>query len=68
MPPPAYDHDSAVEARDAEGGAGGDACAAELERRGAVAEAARDFGFAPTVKLEDGIARFVGWFRQHYGR
>jgi UDP-glucuronate 4-epimerase len=33
-----------------------------------ITRAARDFGFAPTVVLEDGIARFVDWFRGHYGR
>jgi len=33
-----------------------------------ITRAARDFGFAPTVTLEDGIARFVNWFRPHYRR
>ena len=33
-----------------------------------ITRAARDFGFAPTTKLEDGIARFVNWFRAHYRR
>ncbi len=33
-----------------------------------ITRAARDFGFAPTVRLEDGIARFVAWFRHHYRR
>jgi UDP-glucuronate 4-epimerase len=33
-----------------------------------ITRAARDFGFQPTVRLEDGIARFVAWFRGHYGR
>ncbi|MDE3115156.1 MAG: NAD-dependent epimerase/dehydratase family protein [Pseudomonadota bacterium] len=32
-----------------------------------ITRASRDFGFAPAVKLEDGIARFVDWFRGHYG-
>ena len=31
-----------------------------------IAKASRDFGFAPTVSLADGISRFVGWFRQHH--
>lgn len=30
-----------------------------------IARAARDFGFAPRVKLEEGIARFVAWFREY---
>ena len=25
-------------------------------------------GFAPTIAIEEGIARFVGWFRGHFGR
>jgi UDP-glucuronate 4-epimerase len=33
-----------------------------------ITRARRDFGFEPSVRLEDGIARFVTWFRQHYGR
>ena len=33
-----------------------------------ITRAARDFGFAPTVKLEDGVARFVSWFRDTYRR
>ncbi len=28
-----------------------------------IAKAARDFGFAPRVPLEEGIARFVNWYR-----
>ena len=28
-----------------------------------ISRAAADFGFAPTVKLEDGIARFVAWYQ-----
>jgi len=30
-----------------------------------VSRAARDFGFAPTVKLSEGIPRFVEWFRRY---
>lgn len=33
-----------------------------------ITRAARDFGFTPSVGLEDGIARFVAWFRGYYGR
>jgi UDP-glucuronate 4-epimerase len=33
-----------------------------------IARAARDFGFAPATALEDGIARFVAWFRNYHGR
>lgn len=39
-----------------------------IETYADIARAARDFGFVPTVVLEDGIARFVDWFRNHYGR
>jgi UDP-glucuronate 4-epimerase len=31
-----------------------------------VTRAARDFGFAPKISLEEGISRFVGWFRQYH--
>ncbi|HEY4125496.1 MAG TPA: NAD-dependent epimerase/dehydratase family protein [Rhizomicrobium sp.] len=30
-----------------------------------VSRAARDFGFAPTVKLSEGIPRFVEWYRRY---
>ncbi len=33
-----------------------------------VSRAARDFGFAPTVKLSEGIPRFVDWFRHYQTR
>ncbi|HTO41802.1 MAG TPA: NAD-dependent epimerase/dehydratase family protein [Rhizomicrobium sp.] len=33
-----------------------------------VTRAARDFGFAPTVKLSEGIPRFVDWFRHYQTR
>lgn len=33
-----------------------------------ITRAARDFGFAPTVKLEEGIAYFVAWFRKYHRR
>ena len=32
-----------------------------------IARAARDFGFAPRVKLTEGIPRFVDWFRSYHG-
>ena len=32
-----------------------------------ITRAARDFGFAPRVKLTEGIARFVDWYRRHHG-
>ncbi len=31
-----------------------------------VSRAARDFGFAPRVKLSEGIPRFVEWFRRYH--
>ena len=39
-----------------------------LETYADITRASRDFGFAPTMRLEDGIARFVDWFRKHYVR
>lgn len=27
----------------------------------------RDFGYRPATKFEDGVAKFVAWYRQHYG-
>ncbi|MGH6870077.1 MAG: NAD-dependent epimerase/dehydratase family protein [Rhizomicrobium sp.] len=32
-----------------------------------ISRAARDFGFAPRVKLSEGIPRFVDWFRRYNG-
>jgi UDP-glucuronate 4-epimerase len=32
-----------------------------------ITRAARDFGFAPRVKLTEGIGRFVEWFRAYHG-
>lgn len=29
--------------------------------------AARDFGFAPKVLLDEGIAKFAAWYKHHYG-
>lgn len=31
-----------------------------------ISRAARDFGFAPTVRLSEGIAHFVDWFRRYH--
>ena len=31
-----------------------------------ISRAARDFGFAPQVSLDEGIARFVDWFRRYH--
>jgi UDP-glucuronate 4-epimerase len=31
-----------------------------------IARAHRDFGFTPRIRLPEGIARFVEWFRLHY--
>jgi UDP-glucuronate 4-epimerase len=27
----------------------------------------RDTGFAPTMPIEDGVPRFVSWYREFYG-
>jgi UDP-glucuronate 4-epimerase len=32
-----------------------------------ISRAARDFGFQPKTALDEGIARFVAWFRRHSG-
>jgi UDP-glucuronate 4-epimerase len=32
-----------------------------------VSELQADVGFAPSTRLEDGIARFIAWYRDHYG-
>src|SRR5579871_2052094 len=31
-----------------------------------ISRAARDFGFAPKISLDEGISRFVSWFRQYH--
>lgn len=31
-----------------------------------ISRAARDFGFAPKISLEEGISRFVDWFRRYH--
>ena len=28
----------------------------------------RDYGFEPTTSLEEGLPRFIGWYRQHFNR
>ena len=30
-----------------------------------ISRAARDFGFAPTTTLEEGVPRFVAWYRDY---
>ncbi len=32
-----------------------------------IADAARDFGFAPATSLDEGVARFVAWYRSYTG-
>ena len=32
-----------------------------------VSDLARDFGYAPSTPIEEGIARFVEWYREYYG-
>jgi UDP-glucuronate 4-epimerase len=32
-----------------------------------VSDLARDFGYAPSTPVEQGIARFVEWYREYYG-
>jgi UDP-glucuronate 4-epimerase len=32
-----------------------------------VADLVRDTGYAPSTSLDEGIARFVAWFREYYG-
>jgi UDP-glucuronate 4-epimerase len=27
----------------------------------------RDFGYRPTVKVEEGVERFVTWYREYFG-
>jgi UDP-glucuronate 4-epimerase len=33
-----------------------------------VEDLVRDFGYAPTVRVEEGVERFVKWYREFYGR
>jgi UDP-glucuronate 4-epimerase len=28
---------------------------------------ARDMGYAPSVSVEEGVAKFVAWYRDYYG-
>jgi UDP-glucuronate 4-epimerase len=32
-----------------------------------VSDLAKDFGYRPEVALEEGVARFVDWYRAYYG-
>jgi UDP-glucuronate 4-epimerase len=38
-----------------------------LSTRADVSDLRRDVGFAPTISLEDGVNRFVRWFRDYHG-
>jgi UDP-glucuronate 4-epimerase len=38
-----------------------------LSTRADVSDLRRDVGFAPTISLEDGVDRFVRWFRDYHG-
>jgi UDP-glucuronate 4-epimerase len=38
-----------------------------LETRADVSDLRRDVGFAPSTPLEDGVGRFVGWYRGYHG-
>ena len=33
-----------------------------------IAATARDLGYAPRVSIEDGVSRFVDWYRNYYGK
>ncbi|MBX6321221.1 MAG: SDR family NAD(P)-dependent oxidoreductase [Rhodospirillaceae bacterium] len=32
-----------------------------------ITDSARDLGFAPRVPIDEGVPRFVAWYREHYG-
>lgn len=38
-----------------------------LETRADVADLRRDVGFAPSTSLEEGVRRFVAWYREYHG-
>ena len=38
-----------------------------LETRADVSDLRRDVGFAPSISLEDGVGRFVEWYRDYHG-
>jgi UDP-glucuronate 4-epimerase len=38
-----------------------------LETRADVTDLRRDVGFAPSTSLEDGVNRFVAWYKQYHG-
>lgn len=38
-----------------------------LETRADTADLVRDVGFAPATTLEEGVRRFVAWYRDHHG-
>ena len=33
-----------------------------------IAPARRDLGFEPKTPIEDGVPRFVDWYREYHGR
>jgi UDP-glucuronate 4-epimerase len=37
-----------------------------LETRAYVTDLRRDVGFAPATPLEEGVRRFVAWYRDYY--
>jgi UDP-glucuronate 4-epimerase len=38
-----------------------------LETRADVSDLRRDVGFAPSTSLEDGVQRFVAWYKDYHG-
>jgi UDP-glucuronate 4-epimerase len=38
-----------------------------LETRADVTGLRRDVGFAPSTSLEDGVRRFVAWYKSYHG-
>ena len=39
-----------------------------LETFSDMSDMKRDFGFTPKVDVEEGVRRYVAWFRQYYDR
>lgn len=33
-----------------------------------VSDLTRDIGYRPTTSIEDGIPKFVAWYKEYYGR
>jgi UDP-glucuronate 4-epimerase len=38
-----------------------------LETYADIEASRRDFGFSPRIDIREGMARFVAWYRDHYG-